>query len=167
MKELSRIALEIQPSATLAIDSLFKQMKADGLNVIGFGAGEPDFSTPDHIKAAGHAAIDNNDTRYTPSAGTVELRKAIAQRLKQDCGVEYDFKQICVSNGAKPCVYVALRALVNPGDEVILPSPYWVSYSELIRMVGGVPVIVHTLEKTALRSLPRNWPSPSPPRPRP
>jgi len=151
MKELSRIALEVQPSATLAIDSLFKQMKADGLDVIGFGAGEPDFATPDHIKAAGHAAIDNNDTRYTPSAGTVELRKAIAQRLKQDCGVEYDFKQICVSNGAKPCVYVALRALVNPGDEVILPSPYWVSYSELIRMVGGVPVIVHTLEKDGFK----------------
>ena len=151
MKELSRIALEIQPSATMAIDSLFKQMKADGLDVIGFGAGEPDFSTPDHIKAAGHTAIDNNDTRYTPSSGTVELRKAIAQRLKQDCGVEYDFKQICVSNGAKPCVYVALRALVNPGDEVILPSPYWVSYSELIRMVGGVPVIVHTLEKDGFK----------------
>ena len=151
MKELSRIALEVQPSATLAIDSLFKQMKADGLDVIGFGAGEPDFATPDHIKAAGHAAIDNNDTRYTPSAGTVELRKAIAQRLKQDCGVEYDFKQICVSNGAKSCVYVALRALVNPGDEVILPSPYWVSYAELIRMVGGVPVIVHTLEKDGFK----------------
>lgn len=151
MKELSRIALEIQPSATMAIDSMFKQMKAEGLDVIGFGAGEPDFSTPDHIKAAGHAAIDNNDTRYTPSSGTVELRKAIVKRLKQDCGVEYDFKQICVSNGAKPCVYVALRALINPGDEVILPSPYWVSYSELIRMVGGVPVIVHTLESDGFK----------------
>ena len=146
MKELSRVALAIQPSATMAIDSMFKQMKADGIDVIGFGAGEPDFATPDHIKNAGHAAIDNNDTRYTPASGTIELRKAICARLKEDCGVDYDFKQIAVSNGAKPCVYVALRALVNPGDEVILPSPYWVSYSELINMVGGVPVIVETKE---------------------
>lgn len=146
MKELSQIALAIEPSATMAIDTMFKQMKADGLDVIGFGAGEPDFATPDHIKAAGKAAIDHNDTRYTPSNGTVELRKAICQRLKADCGLEYNFKQISVSNGAKPCVYVALRALVNPGDEVILPSPYWVSYSELIKMCGGVPVIVDTKE---------------------
>lgn len=146
MKELSQIALAIQPSATMAIDTMFKQMKADGLDVIGFGAGEPDFATPDHIKAAGKAAIDNNDTRYTPSSGTVELRKAICERLKTDCGLEYNFKQISVSNGAKPCVYVALRALVNPGDEVILPSPYWVSYSELIKMCGGVPVVVDTKE---------------------
>ena len=93
--------------------------------------------TPDHIKEAGIQAIQNNDTKYTPSAGTVELRKAICQRLKADCGLDYDFKDIAVSNGAKTCVYVALRALVNPGDEVILPAPYWVSYIELIRMVGG------------------------------
>ena len=146
MKELSKIALAVEPSATMAIDSMFKQMKAEGIDVIGFGAGEPDFVTPDHIKAAGHAAIDHNDTRYTPSSGTVELRQAICDRLKADCGLEYDFKQICVSSGAKPCVYVALRALVNPGDEVILPSPYWVSYAELIRMVGGVPVILEATE---------------------
>ncbi|MDY3906616.1 MAG: pyridoxal phosphate-dependent aminotransferase [Lawsonibacter sp.] len=146
MKELSKIALAVEPSATMAIDSMFKQMKAEGIDVIGFGAGEPDFATPDHIKAAGHAAIDHNDTRYTPSSGTVELRQAICDRLKADCGLEYDFKQICVSSGAKPCVYVALRALVNPGDEVILPSPYWVSYAELIRMVGGVPVILEATE---------------------
>lgn len=146
MKELSKIALAIQPSATMAIDTLFKQMKADGMDVIGFGAGEPDFATPDHIKAAGHAAIDNNDTRYTPSTGTVELRKAICNRLKTDYGLEYTFKQVAVSNGAKPCVYAALRALVNPGDEVVLPAPFWVSYSELIQMVGGVPVIINTKE---------------------
>lgn len=151
MKELSKSALAIQPSATMAIDAMFKQMKADGLDVIGFGAGEPDFATPDNIKAAGHAAIDNNDTRYTPSAGTIELRKAICQRLKEDCGVEYDFKQISVSDGAKPCVYVALRALVNPGDEVILPTPYWVSYSEMIRMVGGVPVEIETREADSFK----------------
>ena len=146
MKELSRIALAIEPSATMAIDSMFKQMKADGLDVIGFGAGEPDFPTPDYIKEVGIQAIQNNDTKYTPSVGTVALRKAICQRLKADCGVEYTPQQISVSNGAKPCVYVALRALINPGDEVILPSPYWVSYSELIKMTGGVPVIVETRE---------------------
>ena len=146
MKELSKIALAVQPSATLAIDTMFKQMRADGLDVIGFGAGEPDFPTPDHIKEAGIQAIQNNDTKYTPSAGTVELRKAVCQRLKEDCGVDYEPSQISVSSGAKPCVYVALRALINPGDEVILPSPYWVSYSELIKMTGGVPVIVETRE---------------------
>ena len=146
MKELSRIALAIEPSATMAIDSMFKQMKADGLDVIGFGAGEPDFPTPDYIKEVGIQASPNNDTKYTPSVGTVALRKAICQRLKEDCGVEYTPAEVAVSNGAKPCVYVALRALVNPGDEVILPAPYWVSYIELIRMVGGVPVVVEATE---------------------
>ena len=146
MKELSRIALAIEPSATMAIDSMFKQMKADGLDVIGFGAGEPDFPTPDYIKEVGIQAIQNNDTKYTPSVGTVALRKALCQRLKEDCGVEYTPAEVAVSNGAKPCVYVALRALVNPGDEVILPAPYWVSYIELIRMVGGVPVVVEATE---------------------
>ncbi len=146
MKELSRIALAIEPSATMAIDTMFKQMKADGLDVIGFGAGEPDFPTPDYIKEVGIQAIQNNDTKYTPSVGTVALRKAICQRLKEDCGVEYAPAEVSVSNGAKPCVYVALRALVNPGDEVILPAPYWVSYIELIRMVGGVPVVVEATE---------------------
>lgn len=115
MKELSKIALAVEPSSTMAIDTLFKQMKAEGQDVIGFGAGEPDFNTPDYIKEAGIAAIEHNETRYTPSSGTVELRKAICQRLKADCGVEYTPQQISVSNGAKPCVYVALRALINPG----------------------------------------------------
>ena len=109
MKSLSEFALAIQPSSTMAIDAMFKQMKAEGQDVIGFGAGEPDFPTPDHIKEAGIQAIRNNDTRYTPSVGTVELRKAICQRLKADCGLDYDFKDIAVSNGAKTCVYVALR----------------------------------------------------------
>jgi aspartate aminotransferase len=147
MKELSQVAMEIQPSATMAIDSMFKQMKADGVDVIGFGAGEPDFPTPDHIKEAGIRAIQNNDTRYTPAAGTIELRKAICHRLKEDCGLDYEYNQIAVSNGAKPCVYVALRVLVNPGDEVILPAPYWVSYSEIVRMVGGTPVVIQTREE--------------------
>ena len=147
MKELSNLALADQPSTTMAIDAMFKQMKAEGQDVIGFGAGEPDFATPDHIKEAGIEAIHHNETKYTPSAGTLELRKAICQRMKEDLGLEYEPSQVAVSNGAKTCVYVALRALVNPGDEVILPAPYWVSYIELIRMVGGVPVVIDTTEQ--------------------
>ena len=146
MKELSRIAEAVQASTTMAIDALFKQMKADGVDVIGFGAGEPDFSTPDEIKAAGISAIENNITRYTPAAGTVELRKAVCERMKADCGVEYKPNQIVATSGAKHAVYLALRALVNPGDEVILPAPYWVSYIELIRIMGGVPVVVTATE---------------------
>lgn len=151
MRPLSKIALEVQASTTMAIDTMFKQMKAEGLDVIGFGAGEPDFATPDHIKLAGIAAILNNDTKYTPSTGTLELRKAVAQRLKTDCGLEYETSQIAVSNGAKPCVYMALRALVDPGDEVILPAPYWVSYIELIRMVGGIPVVIDAKEEDGFK----------------
>lgn len=147
MKELSRIASAIQPSATMAIDSLFKQMKAEGVDVIGFGAGEPDFNTPDEIKAAGAAAIEQNFTRYTPAAGTVELRQAVCDRMKADCGLIYKPSQIVAASGAKHAVYLALRALVNPGDEVILPAPYWVSYIELIQMMGGVPVVVTATEE--------------------
>ncbi|MGN8874329.1 pyridoxal phosphate-dependent aminotransferase [Pseudoflavonifractor sp. HCP28S3_F10] len=146
MKELSRIAEAVQASTTMAIDALFKQMKADGVDVIGFGAGEPDFSTPDEIKAVGISAIDNNITRYTPAAGTVELRKAVCERMKADCGVEYKPNQVVATSGAKHAVYLALRALVNPGDEVILPAPYWVSYIELIKIMGGVPVVVTATE---------------------
>ena len=146
MKELSMIASSVQASTTMAIDAMFKQMKADGVDVIGFGAGEPDFDTPEHVKRAGIQAIEDNQTRYTPAAGTVELRKAVCQRMKEDCGLDYDYTQVAVSNGAKPCVYVALRAIINPGDEVILPAPYWVSYYELIKMVGGVPVVVNCSE---------------------
>ncbi len=154
MKELSRLARAVQPSATMAIDTMFKQMKADGMDVIGFGAGEPDFPTPDHIKEAGIRAIQNNDTRYTPSTGTVELRRAICERLKADYGIEYDHTQVAVSNGAKPCVFTALCALVNPGDEVILPAPCWVSYTEMVRMAGGVPVLIHTKEADQFKLTP-------------
>ena len=146
MKELSRIAEAVQASTTMAIDAMFKQMKADGIDVIGFGAGEPDFDTPDAIKEAGIAAIQNNVTRYTPAAGTVELRQAVCDRMKADFGLDYKSAQVVVSSGAKHLVYLALRAIVNPGDEVILPAPYWVSYYELIKMVGGVPVVVTATE---------------------
>ncbi|MBU5434759.1 pyridoxal phosphate-dependent aminotransferase [Pseudoflavonifractor sp. MSJ-37] len=154
MKELSHIAQAVQASTTMAIDSMFKQMKADGIDVIGFGAGEPDFNTPDEIKEAGIQAIQNNITRYTPAAGTVELRQAVCDRMKADCNVEYKPNQVVVTSGAKHAVYLALRALVDPGDEVILPAPYWVSYIELIRMVGGVPVVVTATEKENFKLTP-------------
>lgn len=147
MKELSRIAQAVQASTTLAIDAMFKQMKADGIDVIGFGAGEPDFNTPDNIKAAAVSAIDNNKTRYTPAAGIMELRKAACKRLHEDCGLDYKPTQIVAASGAKHSVYIALQVLINPGDEVILPAPFWVSYYELIKMAGGVPVIVTATEE--------------------
>ena len=148
LKELSCLASQVQASSTMAIDALAKQMKADGVDVIGFGAGEPDFNTPEHIKAAAIQAITGNVTRYTPASGTVELKKAVCARMKADCGVDYKPAQVVVSSGAKHCVYIALRALVNPGDEVILPAPFWVSYLELIKMVGAQPVVV-TAEESA------------------
>ncbi|WP_204217858.1 pyridoxal phosphate-dependent aminotransferase [Pseudoflavonifractor sp. An85] len=135
----------------MAIDSLAKQMKAEGIDVIGFGAGEPDFNTPDEIKAAGIRAIEENNTRYTPASGTLGLKEAVCARIKADCHVEYQPSQVVVAAGAKHCVYLALRALVNPGDEVILPAPYWVSYIELIRMMGGVPVVVTAQESAGFK----------------
>ncbi len=154
MKPLSSIAEAVQASSTMAIDALFKQMKADGIDVIGFGAGEPDFDTPDDIKAAGIAAIENNQTRYTPAAGTVELRQAVCDRMKADCGLEYKPSQVIATSGAKHAVYIALRALVNPGDEVILPAPFWVSYYELIKMVGGTPVVITATEEEHFKLTP-------------
>lgn len=146
MKELSRIAEAVQASTTLAIDAMFKQMKADGIDVIGFGAGEPDFSTPENIKAAGIAAIEHNQTKYTPAAGIMELRRAVCTRLKSDFELDYAPSQIVAASGAKHNLFAALQALVNPGDEIIIPAPYWVSYYELAKMVGAVPVIIETTE---------------------
>lgn len=147
MKALSRIATGVNPSSTMAIDTLFKQMKAEGQNVIGFAAGEPDFNTPECIKEAAIQAIRDNFTRYTPPSGTLELKQAICDRMKADCGIDYAPNQVVISSGAKHMVYLSLRVLVDPGDEVILPTPAWVSYYELIRMVGGVPVLVSAGEE--------------------
>ena len=155
MKELSRIATGIHDSATMHIDSLYKQMKADGMDVIGFAAGEPDFPTPDHIKEAAFQAIRDNYTRYTPASGAPELKKAICQRMKADIGVEYAPNQAVISSGAKHTVYLALRALVNPGDEVILPTPAWVSYYELILMAGGKPVLIEATEAEDFKLTPQ------------
>lgn len=148
MKELSKLAQAVQASTTLAIDAMAKQMKAEGIDVVGFGAGEPDFNTPEHIKEAAIQAIHENFTKYTPASGIVPLKEAVCTRLKEDCGVEYKPSQVVIASGAKHNVYIALRALVNPGDEVILPAPFWVSYLELIKMVNGEPVIV-TAEESA------------------
>ena len=147
MKPVSKIAEAVRASTTLAVDSLAKQMKADGLDVVGFGTGEPDFNTPDNINMVGIRAICDGKTKYTPAAGIIPLRKAIAQRLKEDCGVDYDYTQIVVASGAKHSVYIALAAITNPGDEIIIPAPFWVSYYEMVRMVGGTPVIVEAGEE--------------------
>ncbi len=151
MKELSQIAMGVQASTTMAIDTMFKEMRANGVDVIGFGAGEPDFDTPSPIKEAGIAAIHDNLTRYTPAPGIMPLREAICQRLQEDCGLVYAPTQIVAASGAKHALYAALRVLVNPGDEVILPAPYWVSYLELIQMMGGVPVVVETTDTTGFK----------------
>lgn len=142
MKAISKIAASVSPSATLAVNALAKKMRAEGKDVIGFGTGEPDFATPDRICYAGIRAICNGQTKYTPAAGTISLRKAICERLKADYNLAYDETQVVVASGAKHSVYLALAVLVDPGDEVILPAPYWVSYYEMIRLVGGTPAVV-------------------------
>jgi len=146
MKEISKIASVVQASTTLKVDALAKQMKAEGKAVVGFGAGEPDFDTPDNIKEAAYKAIKDGQTKYTPANGTQALRQAVADRLRADCGISYTPGQIVVASGAKHNIYIALQTLLNPGDEVILPAPYWVTYAEAIRMAGGVPVIIQASE---------------------
>lgn len=142
VKPISKIASAIAPSATLAISALAKQMKADGIDVVSFGAGEPDFDTPETIKEAGIAAIRANKTRYTPAAGIMELRRAICNRMKEDLGLEYEPSQVVVASGAKHSVYLAIMTCCDPGDEVVVAAPYWLSYAEMIRMAGAIPVEV-------------------------
>lgn len=154
MKALSKIAAGVSPSATLAVSALAKKMKAEGKDVIGFGAGEPDFATPDRISYAGVRAICDGKTRYTPAAGMIELRQAICDRAKADYGLEYETAQAVVASGAKHMVYIALAALVDPGDEVIVPAPYWVSYYEMVRLFGGVPVVVNVSEEQGFQLTP-------------
>ncbi len=139
---ISQKCKNIQPSVTLAIDSRAKQLRNMGLDVIGFGAGEPDFDTPKYIKDAARDALDAGMTKYTPVAGTVELRCEIQEKLLRDNGLDYELTDIIVSTGAKQSLYNALSAILDPGDEVLLPSPCWVSYPEMVQMAGGVPVMV-------------------------
>ncbi|MCL2402602.1 MAG: pyridoxal phosphate-dependent aminotransferase [Oscillospiraceae bacterium] len=146
MKELAKVAAQVQASATLKVDALFKQMKADGIDVVGFGAGEPDFNTPDNICEAAIQAIKAGQTKYTPANGTPALQQAVADRLKAVCNISYSPNEIVVASGAKHSIYVALQTLLNPGDEVIVPAPYWVTYTESVKMAGGVPVVVSAPE---------------------
>ena len=142
--ELSTRVAHLTPSLTLAIDSKAKAMKAEGIDVCGFGAGEPDFDTPDHIKAAAQAALEAGFTKYTPSSGIPDLRQAISTKFSKDNGLEYKPSQIIVSNGAKQSCLNAILAVCQPGDEVIIPAPYWLSYPEMVRLAGADPVIVPT-----------------------
>ncbi|HKO00337.1 MAG TPA: pyridoxal phosphate-dependent aminotransferase [Thermoanaerobaculia bacterium] len=145
--EISARAAQLTPSLTLSIDSKAKAMKAEGIDVCGFGAGEPDFDTPEHIKAAAIAALEAGFTKYTPSAGLPELRQAIAEKLEADNQLTYRASQIIVSSGAKHSCYNAILATCQPGDEVLIPSPYWVSYPDMVRLAGAEPVIVPTTER--------------------
>src|ERR1700731_1284626 len=145
--EISERAAQLTPSLTLSIDSKAKAMKAEGIDVCGFGAGEPDFDTPEHIKQAAIEALQAGFTKYTPSAGIPELRAAIAEKLAADNGLTYRASQIIVSNGAKHSCYNAVLATCQPGDEVIIPAPYWLSYPEMVRLAGADPVFVHTKEE--------------------
>ena len=145
MNRTSARLAAIAPSATLAVDAKAKALKASGENVIGFGAGEPDFATPDHIVEAAIAACSEvRNHRYTPAGGLPELREAIAAKTLRDSGVTVDAAQVLVTNGGKHAVYTAFAALCDPGDEVICPAPYWTTYPEAITLAGGVPVIVDT-----------------------
>lgn len=148
---LSRKGLSISPSATLAIDSKAKKLKAEGIDVVGFGAGEPDFDTPVHIKKAAIAAIEAGFTKYTPASGTMTLKEAICAKFKKDNGLDYAPANIVISNGAKHSLVNVFQAICNPGDEVIIPAPFWVSYPEMVKLADGVPVIVYTTEEQGFK----------------
>lgn len=149
---ISKKALSIAPSPTLAIDTKFKQMKADGIDVVGFGAGEPDFNTPKHICDAAVKAIMEGKTRYTPAAGTLPLRKAVCEKFLKENGLSYEPTQIVVSNGAKHSLVNVFMAICNPGDEVIIPAPFWVSYPEMVKIADGVPVVLMTKEENGFKT---------------
>ena len=148
---ISRKVAGIAPSMTLSINAKEKQMKAEGIDVIGFGAGEPDFDTPQHVKDACIKAIKDGVTKYTPSEGTPALRKAIAEKLEAENGLRYSPSDIVVSCGAKHSLFNAIFTITNEGDEIIIPAPYWLTYPEQVSVSGGVPVYVHAGESTSYR----------------
>ncbi len=152
MKRVSQRLASIAPSATLAVDAKAKAMKAAGENVIGFGAGEPDFPTPAHIvEAAVAACYDPKNHRYTPAGGLPELKEAIVAKTMRDSGYACEPSQVVVTNGGKHAVFSAFAALCDPGDEVIVPAPYWTTYPEAITLAGGVPVVVDTTDDTGFK----------------
>jgi aspartate aminotransferase len=151
---ISQRAASLTPSLTLEIDAKAKRMKAEGQDVVGFGAGEPDFDTPQHIKDAAAAALAAGFTKYTPAAGIPELRKAIAEKHRRENGLEYEPEQIIVSCGGKHACYNVILATCQEGDEVLIPSPYWVSYPEMVKLAGATPVFLPTTDRTEFKVTP-------------
>ncbi|MEM8758789.1 MAG: pyridoxal phosphate-dependent aminotransferase [Pseudomonadota bacterium] len=151
MAFLADALARVKPSPTIAISTKANEMKAAGEDVISLGAGEPDFDTPDNIKAAAKAAIDAGRTKYTAPDGIPELKKAIADKFKRENGLDYTVKEVSVGTGGKQVLYNALIATLNPGDEVLIPAPYWVSYPDMVLLGGGVPVVVETGIETAFK----------------
>ena len=145
---ISKKAKSISPSPTLSLDAKFKQMKKQGIPVVGFGAGEPDFDTPQNVREAGIKAIESGFTKYTPASGTLELKEAICKKINRDTGLSYKTENIVVSNGGKHCLTNIFMAICEPGDEVIIPAPFWVSYPEMVKMADGIPVFLNTTEET-------------------
>lgn len=145
--KLSERSQKVNASMTLALSAKAGQMKADGHDVVSFGAGEPDFNTPEHIAEAGKEAIDKGFTKYTAAAGTKDLKEAVQNKFKKDNGLDYDLDQIIISNGAKHSLFNTFQTILNPGDEVIISRPYWVSYPETVKLGGGVPVYVDAEEE--------------------
>ncbi len=153
--KVSRRAALLSPSLTLAIDAKAKQMKAEGLDVVGFGAGEPDFDTPQHIKDAAAQALAAGFTKYTPSSGIPELRQAIADKFQRENGTSYQPSQVIVSCGGKHSCYNVVLATCEEGDEVLIPSPYWLSYPEMVKLAGATPVVVETTDETEFKLTPQ------------
>lgn len=151
---ISKRVSQISASPTLAIVAKTKQMKAEGIDVVGFGAGEPDFDTPVHIRNAAKQALDDGFTRYTPVSGTAELKEAVCQKFQKDNHLEYSPGEILISCGAKHSIFNAILSLCDDGDEVIVPAPYWVSYPEMIKAAGGIPVIVETTQENNFKIMP-------------
>jgi aspartate aminotransferase len=153
---ISRRARQITPSATLAISARAKELKAEGVDVVAFGAGEPDFDTPEYIRNAGHEAIDGGQTRYTPAAGSPALKAAIARKLKRDNGLDYEPGRIIVSCGAKHSLANIMLVMLDDGDEVLLPAPYWVSYPEMVKLAGGVVRALPTSPEAGFKVTPED-----------
>ena len=148
---LSEKAARVKPSSTLAITAKAKAMKAEGIDVVGFGAGEPDFNTPDNINEAAIRAIRSGFTKYTPASGTVELKKAISSKFREFNGLDYAPDQIVVSNGGKHSLTNIFQAITNPGDEVIIPAPYWLTYPEIVKLCDSVPVVIYGTKETGYK----------------
>lgn len=164
--KISARAASLSPSLTLAIDSKAKQMKAAGEDVVGFGAGEPDFDTPQHIKDAAAQALAAGFTKYTPSSGIPELRQAIADKFKRENGLDYKPSQIIVNSGGKHSCFNVIMATCEEGDEVLIPAPYWLSYPEMVKMASAKPVVLETSDKTEFKVTPEQLQSAITPRTR-